>query len=57
MDFIMGLHRTCDGYDSIWVIVDHLIQVAHFILVKTTYIGARLLGVIHISNCVFAWGT
>jgi hypothetical protein len=40
MDFIMGLPRTRDGYDSIWVIVDHLTKVAHFIPVKTTYIGA-----------------
>jgi hypothetical protein len=42
MDFIMGLPRTRDDYDSIWVIVDHLTKVAHFIQVKTTYIGARL---------------
>jgi hypothetical protein len=42
MDFIMGLPRTRDGYDSIWVIVDRLTKVAHFILVKTTYTGARL---------------
>jgi hypothetical protein len=42
MDFIVGLPRTSTGYDSIWVIVDRLTKVAHFILVKTTYSGARL---------------
>jgi hypothetical protein len=42
MDFIMGLPRTRDGYDSIWVIVDRLTKVAHFIPVQTTYIGAQL---------------
>jgi hypothetical protein len=42
MDFIVGLPRIRDGYDSIWVIVDRLTKVAHFILVKTTYTGAKL---------------
>jgi IS30 family transposase len=42
MDFIVGLPRTQAGYDSIWVIVDCLTKVAHFILVKTTYSGAKL---------------
>jgi hypothetical protein len=42
MDFIVGLPRTQARYDSIWVIVDHLTKVAHFILVKTTYSGAKL---------------
>jgi hypothetical protein len=37
IDFIIGLPRTRDGYDSIWVIVDRLTKVAHFIPVKTTY--------------------
>jgi hypothetical protein len=37
MDFIVGLPRTQGGYDSIWVIVDHFTEVAHFIPVKTTY--------------------
>jgi hypothetical protein len=42
MDFIVGLPRTRDGYDSIWVIVDWLTKVAHFIPVKTTYTGVKL---------------
>jgi hypothetical protein len=42
MDFIVGLPRTRDGYDSIWVIVDRLTKVVHFIPVKTTYTGAKL---------------
>jgi hypothetical protein len=37
MDFIVGLPCTSAGYDSIWVIVDRLTKVAHFIPVKTTY--------------------
>ena len=42
MDFIVGLPRTQRGYDSIWVIVDRLTKVAHFMPVKTTYNGPRL---------------
>jgi hypothetical protein len=42
MDFIVELPRTQSGYDSIWVIVDRLTKVAHFILVKTTYSGPQL---------------
>jgi hypothetical protein len=37
IDFIVGLPRTQVGYDSIWVIVDRLTKVAHFVPVKTTY--------------------
>jgi hypothetical protein len=40
MDFITGLPRISKGYDSIWVIVDRLTKVAHFILLKTTYKGS-----------------
>jgi hypothetical protein len=42
MDIIIGLPRTPKGYDSIWVIVDRLTKVAHFIPVKTTYKGSQL---------------
>jgi hypothetical protein len=42
MDFIVGLPRTQSGDDSIWVIVDLLTKVAHFIPVKTTYFGPQL---------------
>jgi hypothetical protein len=40
MDFIIGLPRTQKGYDAIWVIMDRLTKVAHFIPVKTTYKGS-----------------
>jgi hypothetical protein len=40
--FIVGLPTTQFGYDSIWVIVDRISKVAHFIPVKTMYKGAKL---------------
>jgi transposase InsO family protein len=43
MDFIVGLPRTQVEYDSIWVIVDRLTKVAHFILVKATYSSAKIV--------------
>jgi hypothetical protein len=43
MDFIVGLPHTQAGYDSIWVIVDRLTKATHFIPVKTTYSGAKLI--------------
>jgi hypothetical protein len=43
MDFIVGLPTTESGYDSIWVNVDRFSKVAHFIPVKSTYKGAKLV--------------
>nr|GEW51266.1 putative reverse transcriptase domain-containing protein [Tanacetum cinerariifolium] len=34
MDFITKLPKTTNGYDTIWVIVDHLIKSAHFLPIK-----------------------
>ncbi|WVZ49844.1 LOW QUALITY PROTEIN: hypothetical protein U9M48_001170 [Paspalum notatum var. saurae] len=42
IDFIVGLPRPQKGYNSIWVVVDRLTKVAHFIPVNTTYSGAKL---------------
>ena len=41
MDFIVGLPRTSTGFDSIWVIVDHLTKAAHFVPVDTRYIAKK----------------
>jgi hypothetical protein len=53
MDFITGLPCTSKAYDSIWVIVDGLAKVAHFILVKTTYKGSQLAEYIWIGSCLY----
>jgi hypothetical protein len=37
MNFIVGLPRTSRGYNSIWVIVDRLTKLAHFISIAMTY--------------------
>jgi hypothetical protein len=52
MDFITTLPRTQKGYDYIWVIVDRLTLVAHFISVKTTYKVSQFGRVIYGSDCV-----
>jgi transposase InsO family protein len=42
MDIITGFPKSIRGNDSIWVIVDRLTKVAHFIPVKTTYTSGHL---------------
>jgi hypothetical protein len=39
----VGLPRTQLAYDFIWVIVDQLTKVAHFIPVKTSYSGTQIV--------------
>ncbi|KAK1616782.1 hypothetical protein QYE76_022299, partial [Lolium multiflorum] len=46
----------CRGNDSIWVVVDRLTKVAHFIPVKTTYQGPKLAE-LYISRIVALHGT
>jgi hypothetical protein len=55
MNFIVGLPRAQKGYDSIWVIVDRLTRVTHFIPVKTTYTGPQLAE-LYISRIVCLHG-
>jgi hypothetical protein len=52
MDFIVGLPRTQSGYGSIWVIVDRLTKIAHFIPVKMTYSGLQLVE-LYMSRIVY----
>ena len=56
MDFITGLPTSSRGNDSIWVIVDRLSKVAHFIPVKTTYQSAKLAE-LYIARIVSLHGT
>jgi hypothetical protein len=49
MNFINGLPRTPKGNDSVWVIVDRLTKVVHFIPVRTTY-GRDKLAKLYIDN-------
>jgi hypothetical protein len=55
MDFIVGLPRTPAGYDSIWVIVDRLTKVAHFIPVRTNYTGAKASRIVYGSGSLSTW--
>jgi hypothetical protein len=55
MDFIVGLPRTQRRYDSIWVILDRLTKVAHFIPVKTTYTRPQLAE-LYISRIIYLHG-
>ncbi|WVZ97852.1 LOW QUALITY PROTEIN: hypothetical protein U9M48_043361 [Paspalum notatum var. saurae] len=55
MYFIVGLPHTQKGYNSIWVVVDRLTKVAHFIPVNTTYSGAKLAE-LYISRIVCLHG-
>ena len=55
MDFITGLPRSHRGNDAIWVIVDTLTKVAHFIPIQTTY-RANQLAQLYVSRIVSLHG-
>jgi transposase InsO family protein len=55
MDFIIRIPRSSRGHDSIWVIVDYLTKVAHFLPVKTTDHGRKLAD-LYISQIVSLHG-
>ena len=37
MDFVTHLPRTSRGHDAVWVIVDRLTKLAHFLVVRMTF--------------------
>ena len=37
MDFLVGLPLTRRKHDSVWVVVDQLIELAHFLPMRTYY--------------------
>jgi hypothetical protein len=41
MNFIVGLPQTSQKHDSIWVIIDRLTKLAHFLPVHTTYTAKK----------------
>lgn len=43
MVFMVGLPCSLRGYDLIWVVVDRLMKMTHFLSVKTTYSVSRLV--------------
>ena len=45
MDFIMGLPKSKNQNDSIFVVVDKLSKVAHFIPVKSTYKEVHIIDI------------
>ena len=55
MDFITGLPKSSRGHDAIWVVVDRLTKVAHFIPVRTTHSGNQLAD-LYISRVVSLHG-
>ena len=42
MDFVVGMPRTQKHHDAIWVIVDRLTNLAHFLAIKTFFHAKQL---------------
>jgi hypothetical protein len=51
MDFVVGLPKTQKWNDSIWVIVDRLTKVAHYLPLRTNY-GGEKLAHLYVDNIV-----
>ena len=42
MDFITGLPRTSRGHNAIWVVIDRLSKVAHFLPIREAITASQL---------------
>ena len=51
MDFVVGLARTQTDHDVIWVIVDRLTKLAHFLAVCSTF-SLKRLAILYIDEVV-----
>jgi hypothetical protein len=51
MEFLVGLPREASGEDAIWVLVDHLMKMAHFILMKVKDSIDKVVG-LYVKNSV-----
>ena len=55
MDFMIGLPKTQQGYDVVWVIMDRLTKSAHFLPIKVSY-SLEKLAEIYIREIVTLYG-
>jgi hypothetical protein len=55
MDFVVGLPRTQSRCDSLWLIMDQLTKVAHFITIKTPHTRPQLVE-LYVSRIVYFYG-
>ena len=55
MDFITGLSRSRNQYDSIWMIVDRLTKLAHFLPIRNNY-SVEVYAKIYIEEIVRLYG-
>lgn len=51
MDFVVGLRKAFEKHDLIWVIVDKLIKLTHFISVRVEY-NSKKLSKIYVKEIV-----
>ena len=56
MDFVVGLLRTHQGNDVVWVIVDRLTKSAYFLPIKISY-SLNKLGELYIKEIIRLYGT
>ena len=42
IDFVIGLPRSSQGHDAIWVVVDQLTKPAHFLPIQINYSMGKL---------------
>ena len=54
MDFVIGLPRTPQSKDSVWVIVDRLTKSAHFLAIRITNSIHALSKIVCEGNCEVA---